>query len=183
MEPVLDERDFVFCSFPTLNWDQMRELNPIGIFHEKEGVTFILDTKNAVDKKIDYLSVYRLITLNVHSSLDAVGLTAAFSAKLAEKILVLMWWRPIIMTISLCLKRKRNRLWRLFLNYKKRYPTQCEYLFISFIYSINRKMIRPLCGPFTHFGCDDGPHRSVEFTLLRTGGITFKTEIPLSGSV
>ena len=85
MEPVLDERDFVFCSFPPLDWDQMRELNPIGIFHEKEGVTFILDTKNAVDKKIDYLSVYRLITLNVHSSLDAVGLTAAFSAKLAEK--------------------------------------------------------------------------------------------------
>ena len=34
-------------------------------------------------------------------------------------------------------------------------------------------MIRPLCGPFTHLGCDDGPHRSVEFTLLRTGGITF----------
>ena len=85
MEPVLDERDFVFCSFPTLDWDQMRELNPIGIFHEKEGVTFILDTKNAVDKKIDYLSVYRLITLNVHSSLEAVGLTAAFSAKLTEK--------------------------------------------------------------------------------------------------
>ena len=53
MEPVLDERDFVFCSFPTLDWDQMRELNPIGIFHEKEGVTFILDTKNAVDKMID----------------------------------------------------------------------------------------------------------------------------------
>ena len=57
MEPVLDERDFVFCSFPTLDWDQMRELNPIGIFHEKEGVAFILDRKDAVDKKIDYLSV------------------------------------------------------------------------------------------------------------------------------
>jgi len=85
IEPVLDERNFVFCSFPTIDWKIMYELNPIGIFHEKEGVTFILDTKNAVDKKIDYLSVYRLITLNVHSSLDAVGLTAAFSAKLAEK--------------------------------------------------------------------------------------------------
>lgn len=52
-----------------------------------------------------------------------------------------------------------------------------------FIYSINRKMIRPVCGPFTHLGCEEGPHRSVEFTLLRTGGITSKTEIPLSGSV
>ena len=42
---------------------------------------------------------------------------------------------------------------------------------------------RPVCGPSTHFGCEEGPHKSVEFTLLRTGGITFKTEIPLSGSV
>ena len=63
----------------------MYELNPIGIFHEKEGVTFILEQQDAVNKKIHYQSDYRLITLNVHSSLDAVGLTAAFSAKLAEK--------------------------------------------------------------------------------------------------
>ncbi len=41
-------------------------------------------------------------------------------------------------------------------------------------------MTRPVCGPFTHFGCEEGPHKSVEFTLLRTGGITFRTEIPLS---
>ena len=34
-------------------------------------------------------------------------------------------------------------------------------------------MTRPVCGPFTHFGCEEGPHKSVEFTLLRTGGITF----------
>lgn len=85
IEPVLDERYFVFCSFPTIDWDKMHELNPIGIFHEKEGVTFILEQKDTVNKKINYQSVYRLITLNVHSSLDAVGLTAAFSAKLAEK--------------------------------------------------------------------------------------------------
>ena len=38
-----------------------------------------------LNKNIDYESVYKLISLNVHSSLDAVGLTAAFSAKLAEK--------------------------------------------------------------------------------------------------
>lgn len=85
IEPVLDERYFVFCSFPTIDWDKMHELNPIGIFHEKEGVTFILEQKDTINKKINYQSVYRLITLNVHSSLDAVGLTAAFSAKLAEK--------------------------------------------------------------------------------------------------
>ena len=52
---------------------------------EKEGMTFILDLKDAIGKDIDCQSVYRLITLNVHSSLEAVGLTAAFSAKLTEK--------------------------------------------------------------------------------------------------
>ena len=85
MEPVLDKRDFVFCSFPTFDWDKMRELNPVGFFQEKEGMTFILDLKDAIGKDIDCQSVYRLITLNIHSSLDAVGLTAAFSAKLTEK--------------------------------------------------------------------------------------------------
>jgi len=85
IEPVLDERDFVFCSFPLFDWDKIRELNPIGFFQEKEGMTFILNQKDAINKDIDYQSVYRLITFNVHSSLDAVGLTAAFSAKLTEK--------------------------------------------------------------------------------------------------
>ncbi|MCS3200404.1 ACT domain-containing protein [Candidatus Bacteroides intestinigallinarum] len=85
IEPVLDERDFVFCSFPLFDWDKIRELTPIGFFQEKEGMTFILNQKDAINKGIDYQSVYRLITLNIHSSLDAVGLTAAFSAKLAEK--------------------------------------------------------------------------------------------------
>lgn len=55
--------------------------------------------------------------------------------------------------------------------------------FCYFIYSINRNTIGPVCGPSTHFACEEGPHKSIEFTLLRTGGITFKTEIPLSGSV
>ena len=41
-----------------------------------------------------------------------------------------------------------------------------------FIYSINRKTIRPVWEPFTHLACEEGQHKSVEFTLLRTGGIT-----------
>lgn len=85
IEPVLDKRNFVFCTFPDFNWDTIPELNPIGFFHEKEGITLIITQEDAINKGIDYLSVYSLISLNVHSSLDAVGLTAAFSAKLAEK--------------------------------------------------------------------------------------------------
>lgn len=85
LDPVLDERSFVFCTFPDFNSNDICCLNPIGMFQEKEGVTLIITKQQAIDSHIDYESVYKLISLNVHSSLDAVGLTAAFSAKLAEK--------------------------------------------------------------------------------------------------
>ncbi len=85
VDPVLDERSFVFCTFPDFNSNGICRLNPIGMFQEKEGVTLIITKQQAIDSHIDYESVYKLISLNVHSSLDAVGLTAAFSAKLAEK--------------------------------------------------------------------------------------------------
>ena len=85
IDPVLDERNFVFCTFPEFHRDDIHQLNPIGFFHEKEGLTLIITQQEAIDKNIDYESVYKLISLNVHSSLDAVGLTAAFSSKLAEK--------------------------------------------------------------------------------------------------
>lgn len=85
IDPVLDERSFVFCTFPEFHWDDVHQLNPIGFFHEKEGLTLIITQQEAINKNINYESVYKLISLNVHSSLDAVGLTAAFSTKLAEK--------------------------------------------------------------------------------------------------
>lgn len=85
VDPVLDERSFVFCTFPDFNSNDICRLNPIGMFQEKEGVTLIITKQQAIDSHIDYESVYKLISLNVHSSLDAVGLTAAFSAKLAKK--------------------------------------------------------------------------------------------------
>lgn len=35
INPVLDERSFVFCTFPEFHWDDVHQLNPIGFFHEK----------------------------------------------------------------------------------------------------------------------------------------------------
>lgn len=85
IEPILDERSFVFCSYPELNWEDIPRFDPIGLFQEKEGLTLILTKLKAIENNITYESVYRMISLNVHSSLDAVGLTATFSNKLAEK--------------------------------------------------------------------------------------------------
>lgn len=87
MSPSLNQGHFVFC---TLNDNRLstklisnQEFK--GLFVENEGVTFIIDEHTADKYDIDYDSLYSCITLNVHSSLDAVGLTAAVSMSLAEK--------------------------------------------------------------------------------------------------
>ena len=85
VDPVLDERSFIFCTFPELNNDDICRLNPIGFFHEKEGLTLIITTDDALSNGIRFDTVYKLISLTVHSSLNAVGLTAAIATKLASK--------------------------------------------------------------------------------------------------
>ena len=85
MEPILDSEDYVFCSNKAfiLN-EEIIQLNPIATFLEKEGMTLVI-TKDIADKNtIDYASVFSKITLEIHSSLDAVGLTAAFSNALTS---------------------------------------------------------------------------------------------------
>ena len=44
----------------------------------------ILDQQEAEDANLDYRGVFYCITLNVHSSLEAVGLTAAIATRLAQ---------------------------------------------------------------------------------------------------
>ncbi|WP_341663320.1 ACT domain-containing protein, partial [Vibrio sp.] len=61
------------------------ELKPLASFIEAEGLTLVLEKAIAEKSGIDFEGVYRQITLTVHSSLEAVGLTAAVSTKLASK--------------------------------------------------------------------------------------------------
>ena len=50
-----------------------------------EGVTLVLDTQTALPRNIKNIQgLFRCITLNVHSSLESVGLSAKVSTKLAE---------------------------------------------------------------------------------------------------
>ena len=55
------------------------------MFKEKEGITIILKKEIADHLKLEYSFVAAWITLTVHSSLEAVGLTAAFSKALADE--------------------------------------------------------------------------------------------------
>ena len=84
MEPVLKPGEFVFATFRNINWRQIACLQPISVFKEDEGYSLVIDRKTADEYDIPYDSVFRLISLHVHSSLDAVGLTAAFSTALGN---------------------------------------------------------------------------------------------------
>ncbi len=54
-------------------------------FEEAEGVTQIVTLGSAVDANLEYEFPSRMITLNVHSSLEAVGFMAAIATRLAAE--------------------------------------------------------------------------------------------------
>ena len=58
-------------------------LNPVMIFREREGVTLILLEETAKSADLTASFRCRMITLNIHSSLQAVGFLAAITARLA----------------------------------------------------------------------------------------------------
>ena len=82
MKPELHAGEYVYCL--AASWEQAVKLAPTGIFHEKEGVTVILPKLTAEEASLPYSTVCAWITLTVHSSLEAVGLTAAVSKALTE---------------------------------------------------------------------------------------------------
>ena len=84
LSPQLMDGDYVFCTFPDAAYGDLLELEPIASIDEREGLTLIVSKARADQRGLSYESVFRGITLTVHSSLDAVGLTAAFSTKLTE---------------------------------------------------------------------------------------------------
>lgn len=83
MQPRLFKEDYVFCS---VSIERVAELNltPICQFQELEGMTLIITKQQAEQANLDYEFVCRMITLLVHSSLEAVGFLAAITNKLAE---------------------------------------------------------------------------------------------------
>jgi hypothetical protein len=83
MKPELQEGEFVFC---TVSPERVQALNvdPVCQFREDEGVTLIVRKEQAEGAGLSYAFVSRMITLTVHSSLDAVGFLAAVAGKLAE---------------------------------------------------------------------------------------------------
>lgn len=82
LRPTRNEGEYVFCLVNSLA--SAAELNPLCIFQEKEDVTVILPKIRADENSLLYSVICTWITLNVHSSLEAVGLTAAVAKVLTE---------------------------------------------------------------------------------------------------
>ncbi len=85
MEPSLREGEFAFLTFPGQVYGAQPQLNPVASFAEREGLTLVVPVERAEAAQIDFDGAYRMISLNVHSSLSAVGLTAAVAVALTEK--------------------------------------------------------------------------------------------------
>jgi hypothetical protein len=82
MKPILNPGQFVFCLINTAQ--QAALLNPISMFQEEEGVSVVLPKSQADENVLPYSGIFAWITLTIHSSLEAVGLTAAFSKALTN---------------------------------------------------------------------------------------------------
>ncbi|WYZ43131.1 hypothetical protein EsH8_VI_000830 [Colletotrichum jinshuiense] len=65
------------------------ELPPLSetqlFFRESEGVTLVMTIEAAKARGLDYAFPSKMITLNVHSSLEAVGFMAVIATRLAAK--------------------------------------------------------------------------------------------------
>ena len=82
MKPEMRPGIFVFCSIPT-EQTIPAALGPLLTFREQEGTTLVIPREEAEAAGLRYAFASCLITLTVHSALNAVGFLAAITARLA----------------------------------------------------------------------------------------------------
>jgi hypothetical protein len=81
MSPSLARGEFAFVTVRSS--DEVGALEPVCVFWEEEALTVICSRKRAEEAGLKMEGIYRQITLQVHSSLQAVGLLAAVASALA----------------------------------------------------------------------------------------------------
>lgn len=84
MNPRLENGEVVFS---TVSGQQLDELQAewIACFREAEGMSLVLPRSSADAAGLEYSFAARMIKLDVHSSLEAVGFLAAVAARLTDE--------------------------------------------------------------------------------------------------
>ena len=82
MTPILNKGDYIITSVENLS--NIERHDTISEFKEREGYTIVIEQKKADELKLKYEFIASWITLDIHSSLEAVGLTAIFANELAK---------------------------------------------------------------------------------------------------
>ena len=82
MKPELLPGEFVFSTVDLADF-KIAQNAALGWFHEPEGITLILEKTKAIAAGLETAFPSRMITLKVHSSLEAVGFLAVITERLA----------------------------------------------------------------------------------------------------
>ena len=85
LQPTLREESFIFMHSEKPIATLINNLNPIATFIEDEGSTLVISKEVADENSIHYETVFRCISLGVHSSLESCGLIAKLSGALTEQ--------------------------------------------------------------------------------------------------
>lgn len=82
LDPVLDPTEYAFCRIEGGRYGDWRELEPVAYCQEGNTATFVVPMALAEAQDMACTGPFRCITLQVHSSLHDVGLTAAVAGRL-----------------------------------------------------------------------------------------------------
>ena len=84
LRPQLSNEDYVFISLNNCSINRVNRLDPIATIQEKEGTTLVITEERASSDNLEYDTVFKCITLGIHSSLKSVGLINAISKCLSD---------------------------------------------------------------------------------------------------
>ncbi|MFO0971146.1 MAG: ACT domain-containing protein [Candidatus Saccharimonadales bacterium] len=79
-----DDKEYIYCA--TNSYDKVADLLPdsVGLFKENEATTVIILKELLQDDDVQRSGSYAKLTIDVHTSLEAVGLTAAMAKVLTK---------------------------------------------------------------------------------------------------